>query len=93
MLTTEINQIANGLTKPQADVLRMLDGRYSPLELNGAYAQVLNTLHRKGLVFFTKHTRRIGLRGPASWDRGRVVYSVRLSALGGAFIYNGGLDR
>lgn len=83
MLTTEINEIANGLTKPQRDVLRMLDGRYSPLELNGTYAQVLNTLKRKGLVHF----------GTGRSAYGRVTYRVRLSTVGGAFIYNGGIDR
>jgi DNA-binding MarR family transcriptional regulator len=91
MNKVEVNEIAGTLTQPQRDVLLMLDGRLSNLELNGTYSRVVKALSEKGLVAFRKGTRQILIRGP--YDKGRVVYHVQLTDRGGDFIYNGGLDR
>lgn len=97
MLTSEINTIARGLTKPQRDVLLMLDGiRINDLELNGTYTRVVKTLADKGLITYRRTNKTISYgpaRGSHTWSKSRVVLIPQLTKLGSDFIYEGGLDR
>lgn len=91
MLTSEINTIARNLTKPQRDVMLMLDGRLGELQLNGTYTRVVKTLKEKGLITYRRTTKTISY-GPARGSH-RVVLIPELTKLGSDFIYEGGLDR
>jgi hypothetical protein len=95
MNKTEIATIRQSLTKPQRDVLWMLDGRFAPLDLNGTYKRVCVSLRDKGLIHFTESHKTVSYgmaRGSHMWNKGRLVIRPRLSVLGADFIYNGGLD-
>lgn len=84
------------LTPAQRDVMLMLDGRTSPLELNGTYTRVVNALKDKGMVNVRRSTRTIAFgpaRGSHQWNTSRVVLTVTLTKEGSDFIYNGGLDK
>lgn len=87
MNKVEVNEIAGTLTQPQRDVLVMLDGRLSNLELPGVYGRVLTSLTDKGLVVTMKRRKR------TAPDVAHNVYMVQLTDRGGDFIYNGGIDR
>lgn len=93
MLKDEILRINRSLTTPQRDVLVMLDGKIGPLELNGTYSRTLNSLREKGLIHVSSGTKYVqyGTARPG-WNLSRKVFRVRLSTVGAAFIYNGGID-
>lgn len=95
MNTVEVNQIANTLTKPQRDVLLMLDGRTSALVLNGTYARVCKSLKEKGLVMVQRryYQARYGPISGGPYDTNRLRIYVLPTPKGADFIYHGGLDR
>jgi hypothetical protein len=85
MNKSEVMTINRSLTPAQRDILVMLDGKIGMLDLPGSYAVTVRNLKKKGLVHYSATAR-------GSVRRSRTTFAVRLSVLGAAFIYNGGID-
>lgn len=66
----------------QMRVMRALDGRWSPLELDGTYWRTLKSLAEGGWISFTRQNL------PK-----RPLFVVTLTRQGADFIYNGGIDQ
>ena len=87
-------------SKKQREVLVALDGKLSPLELDGSWSKTVKSLEAMGLVSY----RRVrSFAHPHHFTGQRAVYTrnasarkttyyVSLTSKGSDFIYNGGID-